>query len=250
MSSNFSRKALVVGFSLAGLGGIMLPSLGQGADDAKKAAAPAAAAPAVPPAVIGAIDLDRVFKDYEKVKDQSEKFKGEAMKRQQELTRLVESGKSAAATLEKLKPNSPDYAKWDNEVTKIQAELQAKQQAFQKEFSKKESETLANLYNEVSQMTSAVARQRKLTFVVKISSEPVQGDDPQTVMAAMAKTIVFNDPSADITNDVIRYLNYNYEKTKATTDAQATPASATAPAPAATKAAPAVGAAPKGSIPR
>lgn len=243
-----TSKTMIAGLGLVALWGLSA-ALAQGTDDPTRRPAPSAsggAAPAQPvapkapaPAVIGAIDLDRVFKEYEKVKDQSEKFKAEAMKRQQELTRLVEQGKAAAGTLEKLNRNSPDYQKWDNEVTKIKAELEAKRAQFERDFAKKESDTLASLYTEVSQMVGAVAKQRGLTFVVKVTNDPPQGDDPQTVMAVMAKTIVYNDPSADISSDVIRYLNYNYQKTKpATTDPQATPTAAPAPGGPQTKAAP------------
>jgi Skp family chaperone for outer membrane proteins len=241
----FTRQALVIGMGLAGLTGLVQPALSQGADGqaARAGNSNAPTAPRAVAAVFGAIDLDRVFKDYEKVKDQSEKFKAEALARQQELTRLVEQGKSAAAQLEKINRNSPDYQKWDNEVTKIKAELEAKRGQFEREFAKKESDTLAALYNEVSQMTAAVAKQRGMTFVVKVTNDPPQGDDPQTVMAVMAKTVVYNDPSADITNDVVRYLNYNYQKTKsAASDPQARPASAPAQSPA-----PASGAATPGS---
>lgn len=229
--------------------GAFAPTQGQGADDPQRKAAgsqgqaPAAARPAPTPAIIGAIDLDRVFKEYEKVKEQSEKFKAEAMKRQQELTRLVEQGKNAAAQLEKLQRNSPDYTKWDNEVTKIKAELEAKRGQFEREFAKRESDTLAALYNEVTAMVAATAKQRGMTYVVKITNDPPQGDDAQSVMAVMAKTVVYSDPSMDITTDVIRYLNYTYAKNRPATDSHAQPASATTTTPG-------TAAAPKGTTPR
>lgn len=240
--ARISSQLCVLGIC-ATFGALLLPMNGRGADDPqqRKAAASqgqAAARPAPTPAIIGSIDLDRVFKEYEKVKDQSEKFKAEAMKRQGELTRLVESGKNAAQQLEKMPRNSPDYTRLDNEVTKIKAELEAKRGQFEREFAKRESDTLAALYNEVTAMVAATAKQRGMTYVVKITNDPPQGDDAQSVMAVMAKTVVYSDPSMDITGDVVRYLNYNYGKVKAATDAQAQPASATAPAGAGTAAAP------------
>lgn len=236
--AKISPKLCVLGTCVA-FGGFAM-AYGQGADDPQRKApagnqgqTQAAARPAPVPAVIGAIDLDRVFKEYEKVKEQSEKFKTEAMKRQQELTRLVEAGKNAAQQLEKMPRNSPDYTRLDNEVTKIKAELEAKRNQFEREFAKRESDTLAALYNEVSQMVAAVAKQRGMTYVVKITNEPPQGDDAQSVMAVMAKTVVYSDPGMDISGDVVKYLNYNYAKTKPAADTQAQPASATAPAAAA-----------------
>jgi Skp family chaperone for outer membrane proteins len=232
-----SRKLFVAGLSCAGLIGAVAPSLwgqGQNADDPRRQAAgnqqAAPARPAaLPPAVIGSVDIDRVFKEYEKVKDRSESFKSEVMKRQQELTRLVEKGKNAAEQLEKMKRDSPDYQKLDNEVTKIKAELEAKRAQYEREFAKMESDAMAALYQDVAQMVAAVAKDRKMTFVIKITNDPPSGDDPNSVMAGMAKSVIYSDPSTDITGDVIRYLNYNYQKAKpAAADAQTRPASATA----------------------
>ncbi len=249
---SFSRKTFVAALSCAGVLGAIVPTvLGQTTDDpARRApsggqpAAKTAAQPAAPaPATIAALDIDRVFKEYEKVKDRSESFKSEVMKRQTELTKLVERGKNAAEQLEKMKRDSPDYQRLDNEVTKIKAELEAKRDQAQREFAKMESDAMAALYQDVAQMAAAVAKKRGITYVVKVTNDPPQGEDPQSIMAVMAKTVIYSDPSMDITTDVIQYLNYNYQKSKPAADAQTRPASTTAPA----ANAPAAGVATKGA---
>ena len=70
-----------------------------------------------------------------------------------------------------------------------------------------------------------------MTYVVKVSNEPITGANPNSVMAAMSKTVVYADPSSDVTNDVIYNLNLRYKKAGGVTPkaATATPA-ATAPA--------------------
>src|SRR5262249_57829958 len=84
-----SRGILALGLSLAGVAYLVAPSLGQpqqqqAADTAVRKAgntSPSAASgpkPPIPP-VIGTIDLDVVFKNYEKVKSANKEF-NEAMK--------------------------------------------------------------------------------------------------------------------------------------------------------------------------
>ena len=52
-------------------------------------------------------------------------------------------------------------------------------------------------------MVARVAKWRKMTYVVKVSNQPISGGNPNSVMAAMANTMVYADPRNDITNDVV-----------------------------------------------
>ena len=96
---------------------------------------------------------------------------------------------------------------------------------------------MATLYKEVQAMVGRVAQWKKMTYVVKVSNQPISGGNPNSVMAAMANTMVYADTRNDITNDVVYNLNRMYKATggasaKAAAGA-ATPAGSGAPAPAA-----------------
>ncbi|HEX8200008.1 MAG TPA: OmpH family outer membrane protein, partial [Isosphaeraceae bacterium] len=188
-------------------------------------AATAPAQPTATAAIIGSIDLDKVFREYEKVKVSSAKFKDEALKKQAELSQLMSEGKNAADKMAQMKPGTPDYQQLNNKVTEMKAKLEASREQVQQEFTLKESEALAVIYNDIRLMTAAVARKKGMTYIVKISDEPISGSDPNSVMSAMARTIVYSDPTADITKEVVSYLNYNYQKSN-----PAAPAPAAAPA--------------------
>src|SRR5262245_32232582 len=78
-----SRVIVTMGLCTVGLGLLVGHSLGQQPDGGVRRTASNSAAtpkpkPAVPP-VIGTIDLDSVFKNYEKVKVSSEEFKAAAL---------------------------------------------------------------------------------------------------------------------------------------------------------------------------
>jgi Skp family chaperone for outer membrane proteins len=90
-----------------------------------------------------------------------------------------------------------------------------------------EAVTLAGLYREIQAMTARVAVWRGMNYVVKVSNEPVTASEPNAVMAAMSRTVVFSDPRNDITPQVVQFLNQEYRKTAG---AQARPAAAPASA--------------------
>jgi outer membrane protein len=59
-------------------------------------------------------------------------------------------------------------------------------------------------------MVAAVAKKLGMNFVVKVSNEPISGQNPEAVMMAMAKSVVYSDDSVDITDWVVHNLNTNY----------------------------------------
>ena len=50
-----------------------------------------------------------------------------------------------------------------------------------------------------------------MTYVVQVSQRADLGLEPDSVMAAMAQTVVYADPSTDITKDVVYNLNQRYK---------------------------------------
>jgi Skp family chaperone for outer membrane proteins len=243
-----SRATLAVGLGLAGWVALAGPASGQQPDrDVRRTTgqqAATAAMPAVTPATIGTIDLDKVFREYDKVKVSSDRFKQEALKKQGELGQIASEAKTAADKMSQMKPGTPDYQQWNKKVTELKATIEATREQVQQDLTFRESEALAEIYKDIRLMTAAVARKRGMTYVVKTSDEPVSGSDPNSVMSAMARTVVYSDPAADISKEVVTYLNYNYQKAN-------NPTAAGAPAAATPKAAapipPPVGAMPKGN---
>ena len=73
-------------------------------------------------------------------------------------------------------------------------------------------------------MVRRIAVYRGMTYVVQTSNEPPSASDPQSVMASMAKTVVYADPRNDITKDVVHYLNQTYKKAGGVAPRTAAPA--------------------------
>jgi outer membrane protein len=199
-----SHVALAAGLGLVCLITLDRPTHGQ--DDA----APAAAA-APNPARIGCVDMEKVFKEYKKFKFTTEQFKADLTAKQGELTKLEAEMRRIAGEMEGLNPTGNDFKAKQADITRLKVEHETQREQAQAEFARREAEALATIYKEVQSMTARVAKAKGLTYVVKISSEPITGSDPNSVMAAMARSIVFYDPGMDITNYVVHNLNLQYD---------------------------------------
>lgn len=211
-------------------------------DEAKVArsasTSPAATAPSrpapMPAAVIGSIDMEAIFKSYDKVKDSGEKLKADVMAKQGELAAGAKKMEGLLKKREQFQAGTPDAKAVEAELTKLKIQLDSDKEQAQQEFSARDAEALAGLYKDIQAMVAEVAQSRKMTYVVRVSSEPIVASDPNSVMSAMARAVVFADPATDITKTVVYNLNLRYKNTaegKASAAATAAAASAKRAAP-------------------
>jgi Skp family chaperone for outer membrane proteins len=172
-----SRGILAIGLGLTGLAILVAPTLGQGqAQDGavRKAANPAAvAAPPAPVApVIGTVDVELVFKSYEKVKQSNKEYSAALMARKNELMRIMSEAQEEAQMLSKLAPGTEDYRKHENKVTQLKAQHEAGREQAEREFAQRQAQAMATLYNEIQEAVAAQAKAKGLTYVVKVSPGP------------------------------------------------------------------------------
>jgi Skp family chaperone for outer membrane proteins len=210
-----SRLVVTAALSLVGLAALVEKSSGQQPQDRavqKTSNTPGAAPKAVGPAVIGTIDMDTVLKSYDKYKAQLEVMKTDMLARQKDLMKIQEEGKQTAAQMEKFKPGSPDFKRWEGRISQLKANLQVAQEQASSEFAQREAEMIAAILDDVHKVTAWVAQQHGMSFVVRISRDQINSGVPESVMSAMASTVVYSDPSVDVTNDVVRTLNYQYQR--------------------------------------
>jgi Skp family chaperone for outer membrane proteins len=211
------RGILAIGLGLVGLALLVGTTLGQGQPQdgsVRKAASPAAGAPPAPIApIIGTVDLELVFKSYEKVKVQNKEYNAALLARKNELMRIMSEAQDEAQMLSKLAPGSEDYKKHENRVTELKARHEAGREQAEREFAQRQAEAMATLYKEIQEMVKKIAQWRKMNYVVKVTNQPIAGTDPNSVMAAISSTLVYADTRNDITNDVIYNLNRYYKAT-------------------------------------
>ena len=240
---NPSRKAWALGLGLVGVALLVGRTHAQNDPGAAKAANGAGAANPLPPATIGTIDMDRVFKEYKKVKFAGDQLQNDVKAKQGELGKLMAQGRQVAQEMETLAPGSGTFKEKEAAMTRLKAQVESERELAQADFARREADALATIYKEVQAMTAAVARQKGLTYVMKTSAEPITASEPNSVIAAMNRAVVYCDPSMDITNIVVYNLNLVYEKqlgaqapapaatAGATKDTATRPAAANAPAP-------------------
>jgi len=208
-----SRVFVAVGLGLAGMAVLVGPARGQQQDGSvRKSATQASTTPRPPaPATFGTVDMTAVFKGYDKVKASSEEFRVAVESKKKDLMKIMADAQQESEMLAKLAPGSVDYKKHEDRITQLKAQHEALREQSEREFTLREAEMLATLYKEIQAMVGRVAQYRGMTYVIRVSNDPVTGQNPNSAMMAIERTVVYADPRNDITNDVVYNLNRNYK---------------------------------------
>ena len=240
------RAALAAGLCLTGILGIVAQSPGRQArdGDVRKTAAGTAGRSVAPTSmVIGTIDMEAVLKGYEKAKAMEEKVAADIQEERKKLIQMQAEMKRLADEASRFAQNSPDAKKYIDQAMEIELKLKANEQKLKAEFAMRWADTSASLYDEIQRFTAAVAKKHGMSMILRIMPPPAQGQDPDSVMNGMQRNVVYADPSLDISNEVISYLNNKYRTDNAATGAPASSAATPprrdpSPAPAAGSGAP------------
>jgi RNA polymerase sigma factor (sigma-70 family) len=161
-------------------------------------------------AAIGSIDMDAVWKRYEKTKMSTKEYSAALSAQKDELMRVLSEAHQETQMLSKLVPGSEDYKRRENRVTELKALVEGRAQS-EAEVSLRQAHTTALLYNEIQESVANLAKAKGLTYVVKVSPRPRADSEPNDVSTAVNRSVVYADPRNDLTEEVIRDLNRRYE---------------------------------------
>jgi outer membrane protein len=211
----FSRAVAAVSLSMVGVLTLASATLGQQSDAAvRKTTAQDSSQTQTPPspATFGSIDMTAVFKGYDKVKVSGDEFKAAVMAKKKDLMGIMQEMQQESELLAKLAPGSVDYKKHEDKITQLKAQNEAGREQAEREFALREAEMLATLYKEIQAMVARVAKWRGMTYVLRVSNDPVTGSDPNSAMRAIERSVVYAEPTNDITNQVVQFLNTEYKR--------------------------------------
>ncbi|MGO9924206.1 MAG: sigma-70 family RNA polymerase sigma factor [Isosphaeraceae bacterium] len=162
-------------------------------------------------AAIGSIDMDAVFKRYQKVEVLDKERRAARLVLDNELKKISSEAQEERRMLSKLVPGSIDYRKHENRITELKARYQAGCEQAERALTLREAEAAAILYNEIQETVAALAKAKGLTYVVKVSPVPRPDTQPNDLTNALNRSVVYADPGNDVTEEVIRELNRRFK---------------------------------------
>jgi Skp family chaperone for outer membrane proteins len=159
------------------------------------------------PVAIGTVDMDRIFERYKKVKEIADREGVDRDVMRAKLALIFVDVQQESGLLSKLAPGTDEYRQHENRLRELKARYDREREQAEQDFARRESRHLVSIYREIQEAITSVAKARGLTYVVKTTPEPTLESDPNSVMTAIARSVVYADPRADITDEVVRVLN-------------------------------------------
>lgn len=163
---------------------------------------------------VGLIDMAFLFSKYSKFEALRADLKAEIESADASLKGRLEKIKGLQAEMADLVKTSKDFTDREKQITELAAAAEAERKNLQRKFMREETKIYQTCYREVLDAVNKYAAIYKYTLIIRYSREDApQDDDPQKVMQALQRQVVFNRPEDDITDPVLNYLNKQYKST-------------------------------------
>lgn len=159
------------------------------------------------PHKVGLIDMALLFSKYKKFANLREDLKVEIESADASLKAQLEKIKKLQLEMKDLAPSSAQYVAAEKKITELAAGAEAERKNLQRRFMREETKIYQTVYREVLDAVNKYAGIYHYTLIIRFSREEAENDDPQKVMQALQRQVVFNREEDDITDAVLRYLN-------------------------------------------
>lgn len=155
---------------------------------------------------VAIVDVGRIFKSHpeftqqlELLKKQADDFKASSIQAQQDLVQKAEG-------LKQFKPGTPDYQSLESQLAQASAAMEVNQRVRVEELMLAEAKLHFDTYNQVNNLIGTYCDSQGIQLVLRYNSDEMNPKDPASVMQRVNGSVIYNKPSTDITDVVIRQL--------------------------------------------
>lgn len=211
------KKSLVLFPLLASLGVFAYLSSGaHGEAQTSRRTAPPASSVAV-------VDLSRVLKGYQRFQTLRDQMRSRVEDKETQLLTMINQAKQMRDIQKKLDPNGPDFRKNESELTQLVAKIETFRQQTRRALINEEATLYHDEYDRIRRAVAWVAERSGLSLVLRVSDEPVSPSNPEAVIKAVNRRVLYHDQSLDITDDVLHALNGSGTRSQTTKKAPPRP---------------------------
>lgn len=159
---------------------------------------------------IALVDMNHVFKEYEKMKVLQEDLAAELKDSDLKARGYVDNLKKMQEELGQFKEGSAEHKQRETQLVKLSAEFQTFKQVTNKELDRKQAKALLAVYQEAQDVVERFCEYYQYTLVIRFSRDELNTSDPQKLMQGLNRQVMYHRPSDDITVGVVKELNRRY----------------------------------------
>jgi len=144
------------------------------------------------------------FKAYmQQVTDDAQKAQDEVKREEQEIKKLAESAEAVRGT--------PKFKAIEEEITRRRGDLAVKIELQRRNFQQRQAKIYLSVYKEVQDQASLVCSQYGYDIVLRFNGDPVDAENPQSVLTYINRPVVWYAEQRDITPFVLKSITSRRE---------------------------------------
>jgi Skp family chaperone for outer membrane proteins len=155
---------------------------------------------------VAVIDVASVFKNYESFQQGVKELKEKVAQKEQAYLAEAQEIKDLAEQLNGLDKLSEEYRELAEQVAARQSSLKVLVDRTKKELMTDEAKLYLKTHSEIQDALETYAKAHGIRLVLRHSDDPMDPDNPPSVMRGVNRNIVFQD-GIDITEAILRFLN-------------------------------------------
>lgn len=156
---------------------------------------------------IAILDLPYLFRNHLRFKQMDEVLKVEIQNAEAQFMTEQKAMREAAARLGELKSGTPEYKQLEEELAKRDADMALRVNIMKKNFAEKKAKNYFDVYQETMRNVSFHAQQAGIVLVINFNGDPVDGNNPQSVIQGLNSTVLYKHPGVDITPVILELCN-------------------------------------------
>jgi Skp family chaperone for outer membrane proteins len=157
---------------------------------------------------IAVVDVSIIFKKHARFQQMIEKFKTDVQAAEGKLKTEFEQIKALQEQLKGITPGTPDYKQMEQRIAHSGADWQIKQQTQKKDLMEYEGRIYYQVYRELDDSVKRFAQANNIALVLRYASDPVDNPgDRNEIVRGINKSVVYVDPTLDITDWILKDLN-------------------------------------------
>lgn len=169
------------------------------------AQAPSARSPSSTGTRVAVIDIAKVLKQHPGLNQAMEVMKQDVQRFDAEFRTRVKEVESLREQTQQYEPGSAEYKSLEGRILKMQADINIEATQKKKAFLEREAHIYHSAYEEIVAEVSSFAEQNGIGLVVRFNSDPIDGDNRQSVLEGVNRDVIYQRNS-NITNHIIDRL--------------------------------------------
>lgn len=152
------------------------------------------------------INVNDVFKSYEKFKRLSDDFKTDVEKKENELKGLDQIMKAKVEQIKSL-TNKADRDRIEKEIAQHKFDFDQKTRNYRVDLAQKEADIYNTCYKDMSELLSQYCQQNQIPMVLRLQENEPDSGNPQAVLNTLRQSVVYHHPNLELTDVITKGLN-------------------------------------------